>query len=187
VKRLVDWDDDDEYHLVSIKRGSEGMVFRESIYGREIKTKKLNVLKEGDFVISRMQVVHGATALVTEEFDGMHASNSYLILVPRKDAAIDTAFYAWLSTLPHMYHVAFLASYGVHIEKMTFNPKLYFKTKIKVPSTVEEQRAIVDVLDTAEAEIDLLRQERAALAEQKKGLMQRLLTGEVRVNPDPQE
>ena len=35
----------------------------------------------------------------------------------------------------------------------------------------------------ANREIDLLRQELNALKRQKKGLMQRLLTGEIRVNP----
>ncbi|HVC98526.1 MAG TPA: restriction endonuclease subunit S [Pirellulales bacterium] len=44
-----------------------------------------------------------------------------------------------------------------------------------------EQRAIADLLNTADREIDLLRKQLAALKEQKKGLMQKLLTGQVRV------
>jgi type I restriction enzyme S subunit len=37
------------------------------------------------------------------------------------------------------------------------------------------------VLQTADREIDLLKQKLAALQRQKKGLMQKLLTGQVRV------
>ena len=45
---------------------------------------------------------------------------------------------------------------------------------------VEEQCQIAGVLNTAEAEIEKLEQKRDALQRQKKGLMQRLLTGAVR-------
>jgi type I restriction enzyme S subunit len=185
VKRYVDWDDDAQYDLVSVKRGSEGLYHRKSIYGREKKTKKLHTLKEGDFVISRMQVVHGATAYVTPEFEGMHVSNSYIILRPREEANIDTEFFAWLAKMPYMYHLAYLASHGVHIEKMTFKPKFYFKSEVKIPPTVEEQQEIVSILKTCEQEIETLRDERAALRRQKRGMMQKLLTGKIRVSTEP--
>jgi type I restriction enzyme S subunit len=46
---------------------------------------------------------------------------------------------------------------------------------------IEEQRRIVAVLQTCDREIELLTHKRDALQHQKKGLMQRLLTGRVRV------
>jgi type I restriction enzyme S subunit len=52
---------------------------------------------------------------VSEEFDGMKASGSYIILVPRDENRIDTEFFAELSKLPYLYHIAFTSSYGVHI------------------------------------------------------------------------
>jgi len=52
--------------------------------------------------------------------------------------------------------------------------------KLKIP-TLEEQLKISEVLKSADKEIDLLQKELEALKLQKKGLMQRLLTGEVRV------
>jgi len=64
--------------------------------------------------------------------------------------------------------------------------KDFSKIEVPLPSPSEQQE-IADILDTAKAEIDLLRRERDALAEQKKGLMQLLLTGEVRVMPDPED
>ncbi|MCS3643222.1 restriction endonuclease subunit S [Salinibacter ruber] len=180
VYRYVDWDDEATYDLVSIKRDSQGMIFRESLKGSDIKTKTLNTLKEADFVISRMQVVHGATAYVSEEFDGMKASDSYIILVPRDEDRIDTEFFAELSKLPYLYHIAFTSSYGVHIEKMTFNLEWYFESEVHIPPSVEEQRKIVSFLNEVKSEINTLEEKRDALQRQKKGLMQRLLTGAVR-------
>ncbi|OUM89888.1 restriction endonuclease subunit S [Parageobacillus thermoglucosidasius] len=54
------------------------------------------------------------------------------------------------------------------------------KIKIKIPG-LEEQKKIAFVLTIFDREIDLLEQELEALKQQKKGLMQLLLTGKVRV------
>ena len=53
--------------------------------------------------------------------------------------------------------------------------------KVKLPP-LKEQQKIVQVLTTADKEIELLKKELEALKEQKRGLMQKLLTGEVRVS-----
>ncbi|NMA70064.1 MAG: restriction endonuclease subunit S [Desulfitobacterium sp.] len=49
------------------------------------------------------------------------------------------------------------------------------------PKSSHEQKAIAQVLSTADKEIDLLSQELEQLKLQKKGLMQLLLTGIIRV------
>ena len=53
--------------------------------------------------------------------------------------------------------------------------------KIKLPS-IEEQTAIAQVLQAADKEISLLKAKAEKLREQKKGLMQVLLTGKIRLN-----
>ena len=55
--------------------------------------------------------------------------------------------------------------------------------KIKLP-TIEEQTAIAQVLQAADKEISLLKAKAEKLREQKKGLMQQLLTGRVRLKID---
>ncbi|MBQ8251020.1 MAG: restriction endonuclease subunit S [Alphaproteobacteria bacterium] len=55
------------------------------------------------------------------------------------------------------------------------------KCMLYIPSDITEQKAIADVLSTADEEIDLLNKKLEALKEQKKGLMQQLLTGQTRV------
>ena len=54
------------------------------------------------------------------------------------------------------------------------------KIKVKLPAQQEQQK-IAKVLTAAGREIELLREELEALKEQKRGLMQKLLMGEVRV------
>ena len=58
------------------------------------------------------------------------------------------------------------------------------KCNLYIPADINEQKAIADVLMAADAEIDLLQQKLQAITEQKQGLMQQLLTGNIRVKID---
>ena len=59
--------------------------------------------------------------------------------------------------------------------------KDFFSVKLYIPSDISEQQAIANVLLTADDEIDLLNKKLTLFKEQKKGLMQQLLTGNIRV------
>lgn len=56
-----------------------------------------------------------------------------------------------------------------------------YKIKINIPISFNEQKAIADILCKADEEIELLNKQLDLYTEQKKGLMQNLLTGKVRV------
>ncbi|MBS1087040.1 MULTISPECIES: restriction endonuclease subunit S [Gluconobacter] len=58
------------------------------------------------------------------------------------------------------------------------------RQKIKIPSEFSEQKAIAAVLTTADEEITALESDLARLRQQKKALMQQLLTGKRRVKVD---
>lgn len=53
--------------------------------------------------------------------------------------------------------------------------------KFEVPISKQEQQKVAQVLTAADKEIELLKKELEALKEQKRGLMQKLLSGEVRI------
>lgn len=55
------------------------------------------------------------------------------------------------------------------------------KIKTSIPLALSEQKAIANILFKADEEIDLLTRKLSALKEQKTGLMQKLLTGQIRV------
>jgi type I restriction enzyme S subunit len=61
---------------------------------------------------------------------------------------------------------------------LNVTPSDFFSLKVTVPS-YEEQTAIAQVLQAADKEISLLKAKAEKLREQKKGLMQQLLTGKV--------
>lgn len=178
VKRRVIWNENEEYALISMRRRSGGAFLRERLFGHQILTKNLRTAHAGDFLISKRQIVHGASGLVPAELDGMKISDAYVALVARNPAAFDVKFFDCLSKMPWFYHLCYVCSHGIHIEKMMFNSADFLSRIIKVPD-LDEQRAIAEVLNTAEVEIRLAERKLAALREQKRGLLQQLLTGEI--------
>lgn len=187
VKRPVIWDNNAEYKLLSVKRRSEGVVLREALFGHQILTKKMNLAHAGDFLISKMQVVHGAMGLVSIQHHAHHVSDSYICLVAKDESRINIEFFAWYCKQKIMYHKAYLCSYGVHIEKMTFNLTLFLKEKIEVPPSIGEQQKIASALSAADQEVAVFHQRLASLKQEKKALMQQLLTGKRRVKVDDPE
>ena len=180
INSKLKWNDEELYKLVSVRRRSGGLFERESLYGKEIQTKNLRPIITGDFLISKMQIVHGASGLVTEEFNDMKISGSYVILNSKNKNILDMCYFNLWSQMPHFYHQAFISSYGVHIEKMTFSLDTFLSFGMTLPP-IKEQKAIIKVISVVDKEIHVAKEKLEQLNKQKKGLMQVLLTGKKRV------
>jgi type I restriction enzyme S subunit len=181
VFRPIEWHEDLPLVLISIRRRFGGLFRRPDVKGSEYKTQDLHEVRANDFLISKRQVVHGAWALVTSEFEGGHISKEYAIFDNIAPGLLHMPFFGWLSQTGRMVRLARVSSTGVHIEKLIFDPKVFLRETISLPPSIEEQIAIATVLDTADRELALHRQNLATLRTQKRGLMQKLLTGKVRV------
>lgn len=182
VFRHIDWHADLPLNLVSLRRRCGGLFRRPDVKGSEYKTQDLHEIRAGDFLISKRQVVHGAWGYVTPEFEGGHVSKEYAIFDNRASDKLHMPFFAWLAQTRRLIRLARVSSTGVHIEKLIFDPNVFLRESIRIPATLDEQQQIAAILDTADQEINLLRTQRASIDQQKRGLMQRLLTGKLRVN-----
>jgi type I restriction enzyme S subunit len=180
VQQRVSWDEQATYRLITVKRACGGLTFRGDRRGHEILTKDMYTVRAGDFLISKRQVVHGAWAMVSPEFDGAHVSKEYACL-RAKPGKLWMPYFDWLSRTNRLQHEAFICSYGVDIEKMVLNVEWLLQTPLLLPRSIETQKAMAVGLDCLQREVQLLQAQMEALRRQKRGLMQKLLTGELRV------
>jgi type I restriction enzyme, S subunit len=181
IDRYIEWNDSDLYNLVSIRRRYGGLFFRGDLLGEQIRVKKLKCICAEDFLISKRQVSHGAWAVVPEEFHNAKVSNEYDCLHIKDKNRLSISFWLWFCQLSILKHYAYLDSNGVHVEKLIFDYDQFKKRKVLIPNSLEEQTTIAQVLQAAEKEIQLLKNKIEKLKEQKKGLMQQLLTGKIRI------
>lgn len=184
-QRKVKVCDDDEYDLVTVKRSRGGVVRREHLLGKQISVKSQYYLKQGDFLISKRQIVHGACGIVPPSLDGSIVSNEYSIFTAKD--TFDLGYLRYLSETLYFQQTCFHSSIGVHIEKMIFKLDDWFNWDFNIPP-ISEQRNIVKVLSTWDNAISTTEKMIANGKQQKKALMQQLLTGKKRlVNPETGE
>lgn len=178
VSRPIKMNDKQEYRLVTVKRRHGGIVERGRLLGELIKVKSQYLIKEGDFLISKRQIVHGACEVVRKHLEDSIVSNEYhTLLVTEK---LDIEYFRWLSQTQLVMGYFLRASIGVHIEKMLFKLNDWYKYKIAVPS-IEEQQKIAEILSSVDVKLAVYEEEKDKYTQLKKGLMQQLLTGKVRV------
>ena len=125
------------------------------------------------FVIARMQVVHGATALVPVEFSGAAISKSYSSFIGTD--ICDINFFSWLAKHPLIYAYFMDSSHGVVIEKMTFDQTHWLSLPIILPP-INEQRRIAEALDVADEAILATERLIGKIGQAKQGLLHDLLT-----------
>src|SRR5690348_10290181 len=77
VERPVEVFDDKLYRQPVIRRNHGGLELRNAQLGREIKTKQQFEIKAGDWLMSKVQIMHRAYGIVPPELDGAIASGSY--------------------------------------------------------------------------------------------------------------
>ncbi len=178
VERPVAPDDDTEYQLVNAKRNRGGIVARERLKGREIKTKGQYLVHAGDFLLANRQIIHGGCGIVPTALEGSLVSGEYTVLQPR-----DGLFLPWFAAFTHTTYfqqACFQSSIGVDVEKMVLKLEWWKAHQFNVPP-VAEQRKIVAILSTWDAALEQTRALIAAAKHRKTGLMQELLTGKRRL------
>ena len=141
-------------------------------------------LKRGDVFFTpssetRDDIAHSAVVME----DVVNGVYSYHIIRLRPTIDIDMKYTAYAFKTGMFYKQVYALCEGSG-QRYVLSQNYFRNMKIYIPSDSAEQKAIADVLSKADAEIDLLNKRLDVLKEQKRGLMQKLLTGEIRVKVD---
>ncbi len=138
-------------------------------------------LKKGDIFFTpssetRDDIAH--SAVVMEDISNGVYSYHIVRLRPTKPIDLKFSAYAFKTDMFYRQAYAWCAGSG---QRYVLSQDDFRNMRAFIPTDITEQKAIADVLSTADEEIDLLNKKLKALKEQKKGLMQQLLTGQTRV------
>lgn len=133
----------------------------------------------GQLIYSKLDFLNGAFGIVPPALDGYEST----LDLPAFDIGdADARFLLAFCTRPDFYrkHLG-LANGGRKARRV--NPEDFLKITERLPDRAE-QSAIADMLDTATREIDALVSLGEATSKQKRGLMQGLMTGKIRIKED---
>ncbi|WP_407573050.1 restriction endonuclease subunit S [Deinococcus altitudinis] len=164
--------------LLSITR-DRGIIPRNELEKKdtsnEDKSKYLKICIN-DIGYNTMRMWQGVSAL--SEIEGI-VSPAYTICIPKK--AIDPSFAACMLKSESLISLFERHSQGLTSDTWNLKFSIFKKIPVFIPKDIAEQQAISAVLLALDTEIDLLVRQHAKVQEQKRGLMDLLLTGKVRV------
>lgn len=171
AERSIVLQDEEEYQLVTIRRGFGGVDSRGSFLGKNVLVKNYFIVKTGDFIISKRQIAHGACGIVPPDLDGAVVSNEYNVFLPQDGTNIQ--MFNLMMQLPHYKRLFYLMSDGVHIEKLLFKTQDWMKRTLAMP-LLKEQKKIAEILSTQDKAIELQGRKIEELKRFKKGCLEKM-------------
>lgn len=137
--------------------------------------------ERGDILVATVGSA-GISALVN--LDKGFGSIAQNLIAIRPNSKADSSFLYYLMNTPYYFSLVRAVVMGAVQPSLKVPHLLSFK--MKIPSNSEQQK-IASVLSNADKEVELLEQQLADLKQEKKALMQQLLTGKRRVKVDDKE
>jgi len=172
--------EDRDYPVLSCTK-HYGLVDSLEYFGRQIFSDDLSsyrVVKRGQFAYATNHIEEGSIGY--QDLHDVALISPMYTVFETNDRVDDSFLYKVLKTEKYR-HIFEINTNGTVNRRGSLRWNVFSRIPIPLPSLAEQHR-IAAVLQACNREIELLTQKRDALQQQKKGLMQRLLTGRVRVN-----
>ncbi len=161
----------------------KGLVDSLSYFGKQIfsvDTSTYKIVKRGQFAYATNHIEEGSIGY-QDLYDEALISPMYTVF--ETDVQVNHSFFYKLLKTETYRHIFEVNTSGSIDRRGALRWKDFANIKVALPS-LEEQQRIAAVLEVCEKEIELLVKQRNALKEQKRGLMQQLLTGKIRVQTE---
>ena len=167
--------DTSKYKKITIKLHNKGIEFS-NIERKMADKRPFYIRKKDEIIIGKQNYFNGSIAIVGEEFDNTICSNAIMSFTVNKNCN-NKFIYFLLSRKSYMQKYYHLAN-GTGQKELSESDFLNFNLLIP---RLEEQNKIAELLTLIDKDIEILKQLLHLRKLQKKGLMQKLLTGEVRI------
>lgn len=152
--------------------------YERSFLLKNMEENQYKLIYPNDILFNPMNLRFGAIA--KSKIDQIVTVSAYYNSIYLKEINADVNYYEALFKTPLFINLYDRIAIGSLIEKKRVHLSNFIELEIPLPGK-EEQTAIAQVLQAADKEITLLRAKADKLREQKKGLMQMLLTGKKRL------
>lgn len=182
IRRPVEIEADVLYPELGMRSFGKGTFHKPAISGIDVGNKRLFKIHVGDLMFSNVFAWEGSVAIAKQEDDGRFGSHRYITCKVDNTRANTLFLYRYITT-PAGIEQLKLASPGGAGRNRTLGLSALAAIKIPLPP-LDEQNRITEILNSVDAKLDLLITKQTHYQTLKRGLMQKLLTGEWRVKFD---
>jgi type I restriction enzyme S subunit len=167
------------FFALGIRSHGKGIFHKNDFDPEDIAMDILYEVKENDLIVNITFAWEHAIAIAHIEDNGGLVSHRFPTYEFKTESAIPDFFKYLILQKKFKYQLELISPGGAGRNRV-MSKKDFPKIEVFIPE-VEEQKAIASVLDCATKEIQLLKAKADKLKEQKKGMMQLLLTGKKRL------
>lgn len=179
VEVPVNVESNKEYVQIGIRSHGKGLFYKEPVLGKALGNKQVFWIQPNCFILNVVFAWEQAITKTTENEIGMIGSHRFPMYRPKNDLVdIDYLIYYFLTKSGT--DILEAASPGGAGRNRTLGQERFLKSKITLP-TLPEQQKIAAILSTQDKAIELKEKLLAQKQQQKKYLMQQLLTGKKRL------
>jgi type I restriction enzyme S subunit len=169
----------DSYTALGIRSHGKGTFLRNIDDPETVMMDTLYEVKENDLIVNITFAWEGAIAIVKKSDEGALVSHRFPTYTFNRDKVIPEYFKHIIQTKRFVHELGLVSPGGAGRNRV-LSKKDFLNIVIAIPS-VDEQKKIAALLNGIDREIELLKKKLECLITQKKGLMQKLLTGRIRV------
>ena len=169
----------DNYLALGLRSHGKGIFHKTDFDPSSIAMETMFEVKENDLIINITFAWEQAVAIVSKKDEGGLVSHRFPTYTFNDKNAIPDFFRHYILQKRFKFLLESISPGGAGRNRVMSKTD-FLKLDIKLPE-VNEQKAIVTILDKATEELNQYQQKLQALYLQKKGLMQQLLTGKTRV------
>lgn len=171
----VNVEPDKEYVQIGIRSHGRGLFYKEPVLGKALGNKQVFWIQPNCFILNVVFAWEQAITKTTENEIGMIGSHRFPMYRPKNDLVdIDYLIYYFLTKRGT--DILEAASPGGAGRNRTLGQERFLKSKITLPPLPEQQK-IAAILSTQDKVIELKEKLLVQKQQQKKYLMQQLLTG----------
>ena len=142
---------DKRYKEVTVRLWGKGVNLRKETNGAEIASPRRLVVRENQFILSRIDARNGAFGLIPDSLDGAIVSNDFPVFNLDK-SQIDQNFLNWMSKTTKFVDLCIAASEGT-TNRVRLQENRFLATRIPLPP-LPEQRRIAAHIEALAAKIE---------------------------------
>ena len=166
-------DDFTEYKRCRVQLHAQGIVLRDTVSGAEIKTKKQQVCKTGDFLVAEIDAKVGGFGIIPHELDSAIVSSHYF-LFEVNDEKLDRRFLDFFIRTP-AFRDQVTAQGSTNYAAIRPNDVLGYE--IPLPPLPEQRRIVARIAELA-AKVNEARGLQEQLSEEMENLCRAVLNGD---------
>lgn len=132
-----------EYSLLGVRLDFRGAFLREVVTGSVSSAIRLNQVKKGDFIYSRLFAWRGAFGLITDELDGCYVSSEFPLFRADEKLLDEKFLLEWLRLPSTLADIERMCTGSTPQSRNRFKEKYFLALEIPLPPDLETQHKLV--------------------------------------------